>query len=87
MDEGLELQREWRQIVLSKLESLERGQKAVEEKLVDFTVNAVRLEDYERLELRVRDLETTKIKVLAVWAVIQSLSIGIAWLVTTLLKS
>jgi len=87
MEDGSELHREWRAIVLSKLDTLERGQKAVEEKVVGFAMNTVKNEDYERLEARVRSLEETKVKALAAWAVIQGLSVAAAWLVSVLLKN
>ena len=87
MDGGQEMQREWRQIVLAKLETLEKGQKAVEEKLVSFVMSAVKTDEHARLEARVRQLEETKVKALAAWAVIQGLSVVAAWLVSVLLKS
>lgn len=86
MDDGSELQREWRQIVLSKLDTLERGQKAVEEKLISFTMTTVKTQEYEKLEARVRALEEIKVKALAAWAVIQGLSVAAAWVVSVLLK-
>ena len=86
MDDSSELQREWRAIVLSKLDTLERGQKAVEEKLISFAMTTVKADDYERLENRVRSLEETKVKALAAWAVIQGLSVAAAWIVSVLLK-
>ena len=86
-DGGLELQKEWRQIVLNKLDTLERGQKAVEDKLINFTMNAAKLDEFHRLEIRVRDLEETKIKALAIWALVQGLSVAAAWIISLLLKN
>jgi hypothetical protein len=85
-DDRMELQREWRQIVLHKLDSLEKGQKVVEDKLVSFVMTTTRSDDFEILTNRVRNLEETKVKALAAWAVIQGLSVAAAWLVSVMLQ-
>lgn len=86
MDDTLELQREWRQIVLNKLDALEKSQKSMEDKVVSFTMNSVKTEEYQRLERRVRALEETKTKALAILAVIQTISVIVAWLISTMYK-
>lgn len=86
MDDHSQLQQEWRQIVLAKLDSLERGQKTVEDRLVQFTMASAKKEDVCALELRVRALEEIKIKALAAWAVIQAISVAIVWGISFLFK-
>jgi len=69
-EESQELQREWRQMVLEKLNNLENGQR-------DF---------YNRLDYRVRCLEDVKSKAIAVWVVLQGLTFLLAWVYVNVLK-
>lgn len=83
-DESLDLQREYRQIVLQKLSSLETGQKALEEKLAVILVNAVRMDEFKGLSERVRALEELKLKAIGAWVVVQGISVFIVWVVSAL---
>ena len=81
-----ELQREWRAIVLAKLDSLEKGQDRIKEELVYLKIHSVQSEEHLKLEARVRKLEDTKVKALGAWIVIQGIGVAIAWLIPLLLK-
>ncbi len=86
-EDALELHKEWRAIVLAKLDSLEKGQKKMEDDLVILRMQSVRGEEYTKLENRVRGLEDMKVKLIATWTVLQGASIFVAWLISFIWKS
>lgn len=92
MDEQLnDLQREWRAIVLSKLNSLESGQSKLASDIVEIKTSFVHQTQYQAkiavlekknkdLEDKIDELEKFKIKLVAVVLTLQTVGFGILWL-------
>lgn len=83
-DDAQTLHREWRAIVLSKLTSLEIGLETLKNEVVNVKLHTVSIEEHELLKARVQELENLRNKALAIWAVIQVITVGLGWLLNYL---
>jgi hypothetical protein len=85
-EEAQILHKEWRTIVLNKLDSLETQVQTVKNDVVFVKMHAITFEHYEKLDARIKALEDIKTKALAIWAAIQVTSVVIAWFVSILIN-
>lgn len=81
-----ELQKEWRAIVLTRLEALSIQLETIKQELTLMKINSVRLEDFKKLESDVEDLKALKNKMIAAWAAIQVVSVILAWVISNILS-
>lgn len=78
-DEITDLQREWRQIVLQKLDALERGQRRLEDDVVAIRTGFADGDDLRDIARRVSALEEFKNRAIGIVLVIQlALGLGVA---------
>lgn len=86
-DEISELQKEWRKQVIDKLDVLQTGQKELNDKLNAYISISVNKEEYSSLEDRVRSLEESKVKFIAILTTLQVIGsfigILIGWAITS----
>lgn len=78
-DDLAELQREWRKIVLDKLNNLEEGQKQLTKELADHRLSSVAHEELNFLSLRVAQLENSKQKLIGILIGVNALLAAIGW--------
>lgn len=87
-DQLNDLQREWRAIVLSKLNSLEAGQSKLASDIVEIKTSFVQQSQYQQkinsLEKKISELEKFKYKVIAWVAALQIIIGFILWLLNYL---
>lgn len=85
-DEAQIFHKEWRAIVLSKLNELAAEQKSIKSTVTEIQLHQVSKKEYEELVSRVKILEELKTKALAIWAFIQLITMAAAWVTALIIK-
>lgn len=77
-DDVAEWQRDWRAIVIKKLDNLEDGQKQIERELSDLKLNYTKDSDFRDLERRVGAVERARAQLVTLLLVLQA-ALVFAW--------
>lgn len=86
IDDAAQLHKEWRELVLNELKQVKNSLDGAVIDINELKLNSIQKKDFKNLEERIRKLEETKTKIIATWAVIQSLIILAAWMATFFLR-